>query len=455
MALRFSYEEKARQTGRTLESHRALLSSPWQGALWPPAPFLVPSLIEGLLSSKYAKVTKVMPGEADHYCTVAARELTSADVYIFTNDSDLLVLNTMNDTRIVMLSSLAHIEGGLCADVYNPTAIVRSVGLNDMLKVAYKMKMDPHLIFDTAAARVLQEGHLYAAGYKDFLAEIEGTAVSTTFCANQQECLDRMDPRLSELIHRLIAQEPDAEPSMFLPFLVDDLHKGSAWKCGSSLRKLAYSVLSGTAVKTINEFDRKGTRMADTKIALHTDVQQAVCSHQTWLEQQVLSVQTKGIKPLWRAVGGIMLLCDLQAQDKSAPSLADITSVIHKRKLCSWTQIHLSVQLEAVMYSFRMLKLALEFVLAGPNAKDDGQVLTKLSNLLVDLPSMLQLFDPLPEIYCDTYCELVRPQCHIDDTTPRPRKRAKKTSTGRESTKNRHPDASKTLASNPFAMLAE
>lgn len=416
----------------------------------------MPSLIEGLLHSKYGTVTKVMPGEADHYCTVAAKELVNPDVYIFTNDSDLLVLNTVNDTKIVMLSSVAYTEAGLCADVYNPGAIVRSVGVEDMLKTAYKMKMDSQIPFDTAAARVTQDPHLYAPGYEAFLAELEGTTVSITFCADQQRCLEQMDPRLSELIHRLATNEPSLEPSMFLPFIIDDIHKASAWKCGSSLRKLAYSVLAaGTSFSVINEFDRKGARMAASRIMLHDDMHQALRSCHTWLEQQVSLVRTKGIQSPWTAIGGITLLCDLQAQDKSAPSSADLSNVIHKRKLGSWVQIHLSAQLDAVMYSFRMLKLALEFVLAGPHGGNHYQAFADLSQLLTNLPPILQLFDPLPEMYCELYQELIRTRCVTDDVVNRPHKRAKKTAVSRGPAQNGQHDAIKALASNPFAMLAE
>lgn len=465
LELRSSCEEKAKKAGRILESFRTLLSAPWQGSLWPPPPFLVPSVIEGLLSSNYAGITEVMPGEADHYCTVVARELASqslAGLHIFTNDSDLLVLNTANDTRVVLLNSLTYNESdNLTADVFNPTAITKSLGLQDLLGVAYRMKHDSHMALDVAASLVLQGANQTSPGYEHFLAELDNTTVDVAFGINQQAYVGRMDPRLSELVCQTAAkdasEDPDDSPCMFLPFMIDDIHKASAWRCGSDLRKLAYTVLAhGGTFTAIDEFDRRGDRVVACRVDLYHDLLQALHSYRDWLSQQLSAVQSKDTQSPWRVIAAITLLCDLQAQDKPAPALADITTVVCTGKLSSWAQIHLTAQLNAVLYSFRMLKLALGFKLAGHDLAWPDRHVHGLSGLLTTLPPLSELFVTLSEQDCNAFTDLIQLHCDTDGETPRPRKRIRKTAQSLSDRQDdRHHANNEALANNPFAMLAE
>lgn len=70
--------------------------------------------MQALANSHYADRTWVVPGEADPFCVAAASKINSndaqRDVYLFTNDSDLIVYPCGERTKVVMIHSMVERE---------------------------------------------------------------------------------------------------------------------------------------------------------------------------------------------------------------------------------------------------------------------------------------------------------------------------------------------------------
>lgn len=123
----------------------------------PASPFLVPAILEALLASKYARITEVVPCEADLKCSDSTIS-TSAD-YILTGDSDLIVHHPPG--RIVMFNDLPYhgqlkTTTSLVLSYYDPYAIALRFELPNLLLVAYLIKQDPHLPFTESVKKAQQ-----------------------------------------------------------------------------------------------------------------------------------------------------------------------------------------------------------------------------------------------------------------------------------------------------------
>ncbi|MBE7179732.1 MAG: hypothetical protein INR71_00735 [Terriglobus roseus] len=72
--------------------------------LLPPAPFVVPAVIEALRESGYRDVVRVVPGEADPYC---AEDVRLHGGFVVTGDSDLLVYDLGQVGGVVFLQDFS------------------------------------------------------------------------------------------------------------------------------------------------------------------------------------------------------------------------------------------------------------------------------------------------------------------------------------------------------------
>lgn len=117
------------------------------------ADHLASALREALMKSKYALVTKMVPGEADPYCARRARRKGGI---VFTSDSDMLIYDLGNDGYIVYLTDLdLHAVPGsenlwgahMCihANEFRPREIAARLKLPNLTALAYVMKAKPSL----------------------------------------------------------------------------------------------------------------------------------------------------------------------------------------------------------------------------------------------------------------------------------------------------------------------
>ncbi|KAK6001833.1 hypothetical protein QM012_002323 [Aureobasidium pullulans] len=381
----------------------------------PAPPFLVPAVIEMLLESSFSSLVSVIPGEADAYCADAARKHGGV---IFTSDSDLLVHDLGESGKVILFRDLETIHlpsRGKCLKTqeYHPAAIAKRFELQNLVKLAFFMAQDHHKSL-TENVRLAAKNTPMSAGFAEFaeeygsLPELSKLAIAES--TNTPKALTRLDPRISEIVHLVRVKEVQEAPSdlqdsenlnMYLPFIIDDPTRTSAWRSGVSIRAQAYSLLRvlNSSVTQVTEFERKGTRVAGTAVELDTTSSPSTMLEDCLkaLQQDLTQHSSLSRAARWRAVA-IKLVCQSNLDnDKPPPLSSDINRLVtgSREGVLSWSFIHASAQMQAALYSLRMLFQISTIVhnLIGGTSHEILPPLQNLITLLQDLPSLRELFD--------------------------------------------------------------
>lgn len=390
------------------------VTSPARIKALPASPFLVPAVIEAILSSRYKDVTSVIPGEADAYCAQSAR--TSGGI-IFTSDSDLLVHDLGETGKVVLFKDLEAIHlpsKGKCLKTqqYQPSSIAEKFGLPNLVRLAFFMTEDNHRSF-TEATVLAKERNPTSDEFAVFREQYASLPVLSSLAKEYLthserpafKLLSRLDPRISELIHQISMGDnvedlkEDRALDMYLPFLIDDSTRSSAWRAGEEIRKLAYSALRllDPNISSINEYERKGTRVADTVQVLCPPTQLVSLTKE--IMETLTRDETLSQIGSWRAFAAKIVCQSNLSYEKAPPSASDLARLITggREGYLSWSFIHASAQLQSVLYSLRMLLQTVQIVLAFLEEKgsrpDSVVVLQELVDCLKDLPALSELLD--------------------------------------------------------------
>ncbi|MCJ1263022.1 hypothetical protein MMC22_002892 [Lobaria immixta] len=357
----------------TIDSTRTL--TPSRKALPAPA-FIVPAVLDALRVSGYASVTSVVPGEADLFC---ARAAFDPDRTIFTNDSDLLLYDLGASVEVVFLNGL-EIKSSpsncviLYAHVSQPSKIASRLGLRGLRRLAFEIREDKSINLRSAVMRAKQSVATLARGspstrrnaFKEFENEYDTslsgfeaiTRAGMTFGTDVSQG-SFLDPRVSELV----SQSPYPS-SIFLPFLTDDRTRISAWDVSRELRYFAYSCLlfknSDTSLEQVSEYLRRGSRIVEDDVRLlscEETVEYATTLVER-LERFKVFLADFSTQSIWRPYA----LCEVfgwyHDSGRKLPSKDTLTTVFSgttKSEQLSWNEVHISAQLQAVLYSLRML----------------------------------------------------------------------------------------------------
>jgi len=385
----------------------------------PTPPFLVFAILEAILSSRYMDVTAVVPGEADAFCAKAAGDMSQSgpsSTFIFSSDSDLFVFDVGLSTRLVTFGDTEFTKRGttdhLKLRTYCPGSIASSHGLHDLLGPAYLMNQDYMLSFKAAVDRVkllpspMDEGYsAFVETYRlpEFMNETLSSVSETQGAL--QKTLKRLDSRISEFIHETVAISKDGKPAltpkvdMFLPVLVEDPARGSAWQTATDIRQLAYSLalLSSDQAVHVEEQVRKGQAVGPTRSLTlpAAELMEHLSAWSSILQESLATYGHADNATTWRLLGMKILLEALQRDDKNVPVYESSVAVVMGKEAKTWDEIHLSAQLEAVLYSFRMLKQMLDVAIAKQPicGIDAVSALLELQRCLQTLPSVAELFD--------------------------------------------------------------
>ena len=102
----------------------------------PAAPFPVPSVLDALATSRFARVTQVVAGEADTFCALAAYD---QGCFVLTSDSDLLV-HDLGAGAVAFLSDMELQEQGdikkLSAKAFRSQQVARRLEIDSILKAS-------------------------------------------------------------------------------------------------------------------------------------------------------------------------------------------------------------------------------------------------------------------------------------------------------------------------------
>lgn len=336
-------------------------SLPFARRALPASAFLVPAILDALRTSEYASITSVVPAEADLYCARAAKE--SGGV-ILTNDSDLLVYDLGESGAVSFLNRLQLQRAGghpkdcdqIQAMVSHPLLIASKLGLKNFKDLAFVISQNPTMTLVKAVqqAKTPREDSAIRNFYKEYSLEIshsEHLATSRiTFNANISTS-QYLDPRLSELL----SQSP-LPNSIFLPFLTDDPSCSSAWKPSSLLRIFAYSLLPYPLPSQIAEHTRQHTA---TTLSLLSP--QETLTYATSLAARLAEFKTRfshlSEDLRWRVFAMREVVAWQGEQGKQAPEKTALMRLLQGKvgTRLDWSDIHLSAQIQAVLYSVRML----------------------------------------------------------------------------------------------------
>lgn len=356
----------------------------------PTPAFLVPAVIDALQDSEYASITAVVPGEADPFCAGAASKCGGI---ILTNDSDLLVYDLGEQGAVAFFSQLElrrDDESSKKCEVFRtsisqPLEIAQRLGLQDLRRFSFELLRDSsislteivkrakqpvpeHLPIDVSRQKTFHE---FCKDYDSKTFNTGTEVIEKVGSIGKAESSQFLDPRISELI-----LTSSTLPSIYLPLLIEDPSKAAAWNVSRDLRHFAYSCLksqvSDSSSENILEHCRRGERivpedfqkLSEKKVIKYTNQLTA------GLEAFNSSFCEFSSTIIWRAFALSEILHYYAENQKKSPSRSALAYSItgHANRKILWHDIHLFAQMEAVLYSLRMLKQILNYSRVLPNS---------------------------------------------------------------------------------------
>ncbi|SMR47514.1 unnamed protein product [Zymoseptoria tritici ST99CH_3D1] len=465
----------------------------------PPPPFLVFAVVEELLRhGQYAKVTHVVPGEADPYCVAAARKLAAKDaeriITIFSDDADLLVYNPGQNTRVITLrdqseSGTGHDTSWSATEQW-PGRIAASAKhpLEDLVRPAFFMSQDLHCTLEQALLKSVApptdpDFTAFAETFS-IAAEISQWSLTKSSSALRSS-LTALDSRMSELVlqlqtvatkdaHSTTSSIPPSGLRVYLPFLHDDPSRSPAWNVGTHLRTLSYSVLLHHfgIEQSVQEYRRSGSRIVSTLLDPYPvdELETQISELKSQIEDTTMWAKAKSVdhREAWRYFTMQHVLRYFQSEGMALPGTEEIIGVLTKRRPKKWTTVQLAAQWQAAFYGLRMISQSLGVVERG-----NEQVLDTLDGTTTAALEMQKAFESLPGIveffadieegqrrdqedmwrgFVEELLATMRKededaQSQENNAEDRPRKKAKKS----KKTKVLDPG----LAQNPFALLSD
>ncbi|KAK2001640.1 hypothetical protein LX36DRAFT_653140 [Colletotrichum falcatum] len=379
--------------------------------LIPPPPFLVAAVADKLCqTTKYATLVRLVPGEADAYC---AEDVLRKGGTILTSDSDLAIhdLKTgavafFRDLHIVSSDERVRLVGSK----FSPSDIAKRLQLPEdqgMRRFGYELSKSSRPKF----SQVLENCKGEVSDPEEFRSFcIPYDALQTTDWSQVPVLsgIDNptLDARLSEVVLQCVGYLGVAKPPprdagaegcmMCLPPLLDCPARASAWDSSASIRQLAYSLtclLRPGAVSHVREYRRvysgsnQGKHVAILPRPWIKDVMDTLLRT---LSQAKSSLKHEG--STWPAMAIQMVLAYAQEEDKEEACLKSIRQVLSVAKdsnLVPWDVVHLSAQVQATLYSLRLLAQVLDLLYVTKPEKP-VQVSKQLRNLLATLPPLAE-----------------------------------------------------------------
>ena len=376
----------------------------------PASPFLVPAVIDALTwNSYYISTVEIVPAEADVYCAAAARQNGGI---ILTSDSDMLVHDLGPNGAVAFLNQI-QLRGGegpsasIHVSVCRPGEVAKRLGLKSLLRLAFEIKKDSSSSFQKALRRARQykPSVIRDAYYEEFLLEYASETLDSSHSemavvANPlfDPSKQQLDPRISEIVLQFVAQS-GPQMKMYLPFLIDDTSRSCAWVISASLRSFAYSLLlflkpEPPKVRALAEYGRRGLRITSHEGRLLSK-KQCLAYAESLMESFRGFHKGFGatfIHHYFKAYG-VYLVCKWYLDDdKPLPARQALSQLLRGAAgtTLAWLDVHLSAQLQAALYSLRMVKQILRYVKVGAG--------TGIPTLLRDLDVILNGLEPMDRL---------------------------------------------------------
>lgn len=343
----------------------------------------------------WASITVMVPGEADVECARVAKLTGSA---VLTNDSDLLVHDLGPCGAVVLLNSVHILQDapGLSEPEIrglrlHPTDLASRLGFVNVQRFAYELTKDPHRSFMELVRRSKDNSRTIerSPGYIEFLREYQHD--ESTMAKNMRN-VKNCDPRVSELFWQY--EQPDIyccaeQPHMYLGILHEDHSRRCAWEQGRFYRSIGYSLLNlsrkgSREISNVHEFVRRGGRIVAEQVTLGST--KTTVSELTILQERLdLARTTFGHEiqsAFWVLFSLSEIYCD-PSNTTAIPNAVRLERFLGKGYMgnrTEWADIHLMAQIQAILYSLRILKQLIEI-----NAE---KVSVQHQGILADLPPL-------------------------------------------------------------------
>lgn len=375
----------------------------------------------------------LVPGEADSYCAARACEIPSL---IFTADSDLLIHDSGPGGSVVLLDHIqleAQAEPGtlLKAAVFEPCNISRRLGVGYDVQalqiLAYFLQEVPGISFHQALQKV--------RSHKERGAELAHEAIpllnasSQTLSRHEAVLFDdarlsffrlhgqHLDPRLAEVCLQICLKVKPTEHAVYLPVLLEDPARASAWDVSVSFRQFAYTCLvhrssCDSIPSTIYEYRRKGRRLvriplctSDSKQYKVPNEASIVCVQLQAIYEAFADVHPTSLR--WRYVAARCVLDWYDRQSKTLPSIETVKHIVTGKgqSKCSWDDVHFAAQIESLLYSMHMTRQVFQYLQfdlseCEPTCDVDGLATstTRIGQMMKDLPALEKLLSSTREI---------------------------------------------------------
>ncbi|KAK1041374.1 hypothetical protein LTR33_015695, partial [Friedmanniomyces endolithicus] len=385
-------------------------------------PFLVQAVQEALLSSRFKDVVYCCPGEGDEFCVAAARKACMIHpderVAIFTNDSDLAVFDSGKQTKIVLLNTyeicMDDTSEFTTATVFWPSRIAAKIGCPDLIELAFYLYQNPS---DSVAKLVswIEPGKLPRDRAFRKFSDLYQAAVDDKLVVLQRKQSERqlllgLDARISELVDQVKTRTPlkngSSDFDIFLPFLVDDSSKASAWRIGSFVRDVAYKILldAGGCQNAVVEHKRAGNGISTRKA---TSVGDPKLQSELLRLSTFFTIGSSWELPCtaverWRFAIIKLVVGDFMREEIWLPSPEELILALRGYECTYWTHVQLSAYFQSMYYSIRMLLQVMRYVdrTTGFDKNDRLPKAKKPFKLLLEtldgMPCMANFFRPNP-----------------------------------------------------------
>lgn len=379
----------------------------------PPPPFMVASVIETLLQTKWREDLQIVPGEADAFCAQAAK---ATDAAVLTSDSDLVVYDLGDHGWVILLHSMERTYRASTGQSYitafglNPASVAKRLTVPSLLLFGFERYMDPSVSVATVKDRARNRGRVekYKTEYSAYTMQY-----SPTNPAAVNLILNTVDPRTAELLVDM-NNVSAASAHLFLPVLFEDPSRDSSWSYGSLFRQLACSILllnQSLAPKPVFEYARKGGRIAATSVnaVRPAEINQHIADV-IHLFDQYLGLNSKvalseGSVVLHWWILGLHCVCEQKTNKGKTPPTVSVYRILglsSVRATASWTwdDLHLHANTQAVLYSIRILAQIVRHVIQrdGTFRLDVPTELQELHLRLETMPDIQDLFLDLPQL---------------------------------------------------------
>ncbi|KAJ5261473.1 hypothetical protein N7478_012068 [Penicillium angulare] len=329
----------------------------------------------------WAGITAMVPGEADFDCARISK-LTGAAV--LTDDSDLVVHDLGPRGAVVLLKSLHLLDSTLdqvSTEIrglrISLSGLSNRPGIKDIQRFAYELTQNPqHGLSDLVRRANEDLGTCERTlDYHKFIQEYQGCQHDFVDddqpLSSQQRVNDlTLDPRVSELFWqyerpKIYCRGQNVQPHVYMGILSEDHSRRCAWEQGRMYRALGYSILNQSYPEpsrfpVIQEFVRRGGRIVAEEITLcgaKTIASDLDIFHtRLKLAQTVFGDMTQPRFWVMFAISEIWRNCSNHATLPNAANLEHFLKHGYTTDQAEWSDLHLASQIQAVLYSLRILK---------------------------------------------------------------------------------------------------